>query len=75
MNAYTYSYCPNCGTMHTGSQLMLHGVENISKAMELVSQGKTVEEIYQSFCGYCGSFIEGKECTCGHTRRQTYYED
>jgi len=75
MNCYTLSYCPHCARAHTGSILSTHGASNTAKAMEMIADGISPEEVYQSFCGYCGSFIEGEECSCGHTRRQQYYNE
>lgn len=75
MNAYIMSYCPKCKIMHYGSSLLLHGAANIEKMQELIDDGKVVSEIYESFCGHCGGFIDGVSCGCGHTRRQHYYEE
>ena len=75
MNVYVLSYCPKCKTFHEGSQLSTHGADNLGKAKEMLRQGVPLQEIYNSFCGYCGSYIEGEECACGHTHRQRYFSD
>ena len=76
MNLYSLSYCPKCKGFHLGSQLNVHGADNLNKAVALQKHSNlSLQEIYNSFCGYCGSYIEGKECTCKHTRRQRYYEE
>lgn len=75
MNDYTISYCPHCARGHLGSTLSTHGADNTSKALKMIADGVEPEEVYQSFCGYCGSHIEGDWCSCGHTRRQHYYNE
>ena len=74
-NVYTISYCPKCKTMHTGSTMIVHGSYGLEKLSQVISEGKSVEEIYNSFCSYCGGFIEGDECSCGNTRRQKYSDE
>ena len=52
--------------------LMVHRAENVEKAESLLKEGKSLKDIYSSFCAWCGEYIKDGDCGCGHCIPQSY---
>jgi len=63
-NVYEVVVCPHCkhGVVpENHEKVMVHGAENLTRALALIEQGVNLKEIRSKFCRFCGGYMP---CGC-----------
>jgi len=68
-NLYYVTKCPQCGKAVEADFFTVHGVKNLTRAMELLRE-LPLSQVAARFCGYCG---EEMPCGCPNPSPQRKY--
>lgn len=62
MNVYNVGICPRCEKpIIMNDTILVHGFKNLEIAFQMLEEKRSLREVSEEFCGYCGNHMP---CNC-----------